>query len=424
MRQINLPSQTDPWGITKTVGHTVSQNKNSLVKYVEFNITGRCQAGCISCMTPKAYADEKIFKSDDDLASEFKLFQLYLTQLKKLGMEFVTIYGREPTLWDKEARPANKYLKKMISWLTDNLGVRVCLATSGISLEKSVLKTLFDHQGILFMKDWGSKESIEKLIKNRGAYTKIQKSWKMVKNLSKQYKKTRVIAEFLYTGINRADLLAFWKNCFKNRFLPFVEVPVIKGSCVKNLKQLKINPKQYVQDIYNLSLLNLSLRYGISKEEAAKACIWQPPYGSVFPSPCDKLTYGKGVFLERNGNLSICCGVDQQLGNLGDSDIKRKLQCNALLKQVRQSYTHLEGFCRICDYSRKFKVCYGCRGNGYTYQTDSQDVFGQDPMCFGKLALDLANKGKLKKFMHQNHINKILNNFRHCEPRRRRGEAI
>jgi len=424
MRQTNSPTRTDPWGSSKTVGHTVSQDKKSLVKYVEFNITGRCQAGCITCMTPKTYTDEKIIKSEDDLAGEFKLFQRYLTRLKKLGMELVTIYGREPTLWDKEAEPANKYLKKMISWLSNNLKVRVCLATSGISLEKSVLKTLFDHQGILFMKDWGSKKSVEKLIKNRSAYAKIQNSWKMVKSLSRQYEKTRVVAEFLYTGINRADLSVFWKNCLKNRFLPFVEIPVIKGLCVKNYKQLKINPEKYIEDIYKLSLLNFSLRYGLSKEEAAKTDLWQPPYGSVFPSPCDKLTYGKGVFLERNGNLTVCCGVDQQLGNLGDPDIKRKLQNNALFKQVRQSYAHLEGFCKACDYSRKLKACYGCRGNGDTYQTSSQGVFGHDPMCFGKLALDLANKGKLKKFMHQNHINKILNNFRHCEPRRRRGEAI
>ena len=344
MKNLKLPTQTTPWGMSKTTGNTVSANKKSLVKYVEFNITGRCQAGCITCPTPLAYSDEKISKSENDLRGEFKLFQLFLTKLKKLGMEFVTIYGREPTLWDKEALQPNKFLKSMISWLSKDLKVRVCLATSGISLEESVLKVLFDNQGVLFMKNWGSKESVEKLIKNKGAYTKIKKSWNMVKKLSKHYKKTRVIAEFLYTGINRVDLLAFWESCFKNGFLPFVEVPVIKGSCAKNYKQLKVNPQRYVTDIYELSLLNLSLRSGLSKEEAAKTNIWQPPYGSVFPSPCDKLTYGKGVFLERNGNLSVCCGVDQHLGNINDQDIKRKLQDNALLKRIRLAYKNLEGF--------------------------------------------------------------------------------
>jgi len=240
----------------------------------------------------------------------------------------------------------------------------------------------------------------------------MQKSWKMVKSLSKQYKKTRVVAEFLYTGINRSDLLMFWENCLKNEFLPFVEVPVIKGSCIKNYQQLKINPEKYVEDIYKLSLLNLSLRYGLSKKEATKTDLWQPPYGSVFPSPCDKLTSGKGVFLERNGNLSVCCGVDQQLGNISDPSIKRKLQNNALLKHVRQAYSNLKGFCQSCDYSRKLRLCYGCRGNGDTYQTGSQGVFGHDPMCFGKLALDLAAKGKLKKFMHQKHIDKIRHYFK------------
>jgi MoaA/NifB/PqqE/SkfB family radical SAM enzyme len=221
-----------------------------------------------------------------------------------------------------------------------------------------------------------------------------------------------VVAEFLYTGINRGDLLAFWEGCFKNGFLPFVEVPVIKGSCAKNYKQLNIRPQRYVRDIYELSLLNLSLRYGLSKKEARQTDIWQPPFGSVFPSPCDKLTYARGVFLERNGNLSVCCGVDKRLGNINDRDIKRKLQNNLLLKRIRLTYENLEGFCGVCDYSRKFHLCYGCRGNGYTYQSSSQGVFGQDPMCFGKIALALAKKGKLKKFMSKNHIQKILDYFK------------
>ena len=413
MRNLGLPSRTAPWGISKTAGDLVSAGKKSLVKYVEFNITGRCQAGCITCPTPLAYPDEKISKTDNDLKREFKLFRLFLTKLKKMGMEFVTIYGREPTLWDKEAKQPNKFLKKMISWLSQDLKVRVCLATSGISLEESVLKVLFDNQGVLFMKDWGSKRSIEKLIKNKGAYLKIRQSWDLVKKLSKRYRKARVVAEFLYTGINRADLLAFWENCLKNGFLPFVEVPVIKGSCAKNYKQLKTSRQRYVRDIYELSLLNLSLRYGLSKKEAAKADIWQPPYGSVFPSPCDKLTYGRGVFLERNGNLSVCCGVDQRLGNINDQDIKRKLQSSSLLKQIRLAYENLEGFCKACDYSRKFRLCYGCRGNGYTYPSKSRGVFGQDPMCFGKIAKDLALNGKLKKFMSKNHIEKIFQYFKH-----------
>lgn len=413
MKRINQPSQAIPWGISKTAGNAVNKaGKQALVKYVEFNITGRCQAGCITCLTPHVYPDEKIFKTTKELIREFKLFQGFFRKLKKLGMEFVTIYGREPTLWDQEADEPNKFLKNMISWLSKDLKVRVCLATSGISLEESVLEVLFDNQGVLFMKDWGSKGSLEKLIKNKEAYPKIRKSWELVKKLSKGYKQARVIAEFLYTGINRRDLLAFWESCFKNGFLPFVEVPVIKGSCAKNYKKLKIRPQEYVRDIYELSLLNLSLRYGLSKTEARQADIWQPPYGSVFPSPCDKLTHAQSVFLERNGTLSVCCGVDKRLGNIADRDIKRKLQDSPLLKRVRLAYDNLKGFCGDCDYSKKFHLCYGCRGNGYTYQSSNPGVFGQDPMCFGEIAKSLAKKGKLQKFMSKQHIEKILQYFK------------
>ncbi|HPT39568.1 MAG TPA: hypothetical protein PL125_05170 [Candidatus Omnitrophota bacterium] len=413
MKKNQLPTRFKPWGISKTAGGTVSKlSKKSPVKYVEFNITGRCQAGCITCPTPRIYPDEKISKTTDDLIREFELFQRYFKTLKKLGMEFVTIYGREPALWDQEAAPPNKFLKNMISWLAQDLGVRVCLAASGITLEESVLKVLFDNQGVLFMKDWGSRPAVEKLIRNQEAYGKIRKSWNLVKKLSRRYKKTRVVAEFLYTGINRADLPAFWKGCLKNGFLPFVEVPVIKGSCAKNYKQLRILPEEYVRDIYELSLLNLSLKYGLSKKQARQSDIWQPPYGSVFPSPCDKLTYAKGVFLERDGNLSACCGVDKRLGNINDQDIRRKLKNNFLLKRIRLAYEHLKGACGACDYSRKFQLCYGCRGNGYTYPDSHQGVFAHDPMCFGKIAHGLAVKGSLKKFMSKQHIQKILEYFK------------
>ncbi len=412
MSQLPLPCRTNPWGIIKTVGQAVTPGKQSLVKYVEFNITGRCQAGCITCPTPLAYPDEKITKSIEDLESEFENFQSYLIKLKKWGMEFVTLYGREPLLWDQEAAEPNKFLKKMISWLSRDLKVRVCLATSGITLDASILKVLFEHQGVLFMKDWGSKRSVEKLIRQRGAYQRIRRSWKSVKRLSRDYKKARVIAEFLYTGINRRDLLVFWKNCFKNGFLPFVEVPVIKGNCVNNYKQLQIDPERYVKDIYELSLLNLSLRYGLSKSEARQTDLWQPPYGSVFPSPCDKLTKAKGLFLERDGNLSVCCGVQKRLGNINDQNIKMKLQNSALLKRARLAYENLEGFCAACDYSKEFRLCYGCRGNGNTYPGKAKGVFAQDPMCFGRRAQALAKEGKLKKIMGKNHADKVLRYFK------------
>lgn len=406
-----LPTKIAPWGISKTLGDVISSKKESIVKYVEFNITGRCQVGCITCPSTLTYPDEKIHKKTRDLVYEFKLFQSYFTKLKKLGLEFVTIYGREPTLWDKEADEPNKFLQDMISWLNNELKVKVCLATSGIGLRESVLKVLFDNEGVLFMKDWGSKKSVEKLIKSKDAYLKMQKSWKLVKSLKKRYKKTRVVAEFLYTGINRGDLTLFWERCLKNGILPFVEVPIIKGRCADNFKELKIKPEVYVRDIYELSLLNLSLLYGLTKEEVRHTNIWQPPYGSVFPSPCNKLTHAQGLFLERNGNLSACCGVSTLLGNINDKDIKKRLQDNFLLSRLRNTYDNLQGFCGSCDYSRGLHVCYGCRGNADTYQSSNRGVFGEDVMCFGKVALKLAAEGKLAKFMSKNHIDKIREYF-------------
>ena len=41
-----LPTREKPWGILqRTVGSILSSNSESLVKYVEFNLTGRCNGG-------------------------------------------------------------------------------------------------------------------------------------------------------------------------------------------------------------------------------------------------------------------------------------------------------------------------------------------------------------------------------------------
>ena len=410
----SLPTQKTPWGILqKSVGNLVDNNYNSLVNYVEFNITGRCEGGCITCPTIEKYEDEKTKKTTEDLAQELERFKQMLIKLEGFGMNVLSLYGREPTLWDKEAITTigkkNYFLKELINWSSRDLSVKICLLSSGLELNESLLRNLFDNKGILFMKNWGSKEAFDTLMKHKNAYQKNQESWNLVKKIRKEYNKTRVIAEFLYTGVNRKDLLVFWKNCIKNDILPFVEVPTIIGACIKSYDSLKIDLERYVQDIYELSLLNISLLYNLDPKEVKECDFWYPPYGSVFPMQCNKLTNAKSIFLERNGDLSICSGVPIKIGNINDLDIKKILSNSAMVSKIRQSYQNLNGWCARCKYSSKMNICYGCRGNAYTYG-DKQSAFAQDPMCFGKVALNLGEK-KLSKFMSEPHINKLKECF-------------
>lgn len=409
-----LPSQKNPWGfIQKSVGNLVDNNSNSHVNYVEFNLTGRCEGGCITCPTIEKYRDEKAIKTKQDLTNELENFKQMLTKLKSLGMNVLSLYGREPVLWDKEAIETNSeknyFLKDLINWASNDLSVKVCLLSSGLDLDVSLLKNLFDKNGILFMKNWGSKKSYDILMKHKNAYEKNQKSWELVKKTRKEYDKTRVIAEFLYTGINRKDLLEFWEKCLKDNILPFVEVPTIRGDCIKTYGSLKIDLEDYIKDIYELSLLNISLLYNIDLEEVKKCDFWYPPYGSVFPMQCNKLTKGKGIFLDRNGDISICSGLPIKIGNINDLDIKEKLSNSKVISNTRQIYTNLKGWCKNCKYSNEMNTCYGCRGNAYTYD-GQQSAFSQDPMCFGKVALKLGEK-KLRKFMSDLHTKKLNEYF-------------
>jgi MoaA/NifB/PqqE/SkfB family radical SAM enzyme len=410
MKANSRPTRITPWGVFSSVGSAVSSDNCAIVKYAEFNITGRCQARCLTCPTTKAYPDEKGIKTVADLKTELARFKKMLRKMKALGLKLLTIYGREPVLWDREAGPTNSFLRELISWSRQKLNVRVCLATSGIKLNEPVLRTLFDNSGILVMKDWGNEKSVTKLM-GGNYYKLIQASWNLVNKIKVDYTKTRIIAEFLYTGLNREDLLPFWKRCLKNNIIPFVETPVISGNCVKNYSFLKIKPEQFTKDIYNLSILNLSRLCNLSDQEARVSEFWQPPYGSVFPMACDKLTKGKNIFLERDGNLSICSGVSRSVGNIKDKNIKDNLRNSILLNRVRKSYRNLKGFCGKCEYSFKLEACYGCRGNGYSYKSSTQGIFGEDLMCFGRIAVTLG-KPKLRKFMCENHAEKIMRYFK------------
>ena len=97
---------------------------------------------------------------------------------------------------------------------------------------------------------------------------------------------------------------------------------------------MEIKKEEYVKDIYELSLLNISLLYNIDFKETKDSDLWHSPYGSVFPMQCNKLTVAKSMFLERNGDLTICSGVPINIGNINDADIKVKIsnECNKIKK--------------------------------------------------------------------------------------------
>jgi MoaA/NifB/PqqE/SkfB family radical SAM enzyme len=260
------------------------------------------------------------------------------------------------------------------------------------------------------MKNWGSKESFDILMKHKNAYRKNRDSWNLVREVRKDYDKTRVLAEFLYTGINRGDLLDFWRNCIADDILPFVEVPTIRGACKESYESLKINLEDYVRDIYELSLLNISLLYEMDLEKVRNSEFWYPPYGSVFPLPCDKLTKAKSIFLERNGDISVCSGVPLHIGNINDEKIGEELKTSHLLLNVREVYRNLTGRCASCLFSQKLNICYGCRGNAFTHNSEKSSIFGEDPMCFVNVAINLG-KEKLSRFMSKCHIQRLFEVF-------------
>ena len=402
MKDIPLPTREHPWGFRHRLADAVDPDPTALFSYVELNLTGRCDGGCITCMTPTGYAAEKELKSPADLTDELERFKAMTLRLKTMGLKLMTLYGREPTLWDREAGTANAFLVEFIRWLSEDAEVRVCLCTAGIHLKRPVVETLFEHKGILFMKNWGGAEAVSQLMKKKDAHARMRESWALVEDCRGGYDRTHVVAEFLYTGINRADLQSFWLECLAKDIQPFVEVPVIQGACVETFRKLAIEPGQYVRDIYDLSILHLGVSTGMEPDVVRESAAWYPPYGSVFPMPCEKLCLGY-AFLERTGELRLCCGVPRVVGHLDDDDLEERLRN---LSPRQALYRRLEGPCGQCVYSREMGRCYGCRGNAVSYNSPTRGFLGEDPMCFGLQALRLGRE-ELMTFMSGVHVDRL-----------------
>ena len=397
----DVPTRADPWGLARTPA--VPPPGNAPLAYAELVLTGRCAGGCLTCLTPSAAAGEPARKTEADLELESAAFRHILRRLQAFGVRLVTFYGREPLEWDREA--SSRFLAGLIAYAHDELGLRVCLATSGLWPLDAVLPPLFAGGGILFMKNWGSPASVAALMAAPRAAERTQAAWDQALRLRAGHARARLIAEFLYTRLNRADLLPFWEWAWRHDVRPFIETPVLAGHARARADTLVASDADYVADLYALSLLNLQLRYGLSPDAARTSDLWQPPFGSLFPSPCDKLTAGRGVFVERDGTLYVCCGVPVRLGHVDDADLPRALTGHPVLQRIRDAYTHLGGACGACAYSRSLSVCYGCRGHAMTWGS-APEPLGEDPGCFLLAAARLGPE-RLSRFLSAPHLRRL-----------------
>lgn len=414
MIESNTISFEHPWGHSTSLGKFLDRwDDNGPVKYVEIQLTNRCSLNCYSCPNRKRNGQASSVKKNQDIESELKKIIEYIEILKECGLKMVTIYGQEPLEWDKEFSNSKNaedhlFLRRLITAVQERQ-ILVCLATSGTELSLSFLEFLFENQVVLFMKYWGSKNSYERMIPY-GAYwyERILRSLSYIDQAHNKYPEARIIAEFLYCDQTANDLHFFWQEARLRNFKPFVETPVMKNTH----NRITLTPQRYVTDLYTLSIYEQSRLLGVSIKDFKESEDWKPPYGSVFPFPCDKLTRGKGLFLYHNGDIGICCGTNIILGNLNNYADCMRLKNDNFLKKVHSLYEHLDTTeCGNCFYSKNLKVCYGCRGKATGMTADKNKYFnGIDPHCFGRVALSLPNDA-LQNIMSKPHIEIIKNCF-------------
>lgn len=400
-----------PWGFEHRVSQVCNLDAHELIHYVELNLTGRCDARCITCPAPRYYSQEALHKDESELTRDYDRIIHLLRILRKHGARFLCLYGREPTLWDRESEQygleANHFLMRLIEAANDDLGMRICLATSGLHLRENVLHTLFRRNGILFMKRWGSAGSVARLMSHTEAHGRMEAAWQLAFYVRSRYVKTTIIAEFLYTKANRHDLINYWDWCLLNHVIPMVETPLMLEDAASNVESISVPIEMYVADMYNLSVHHYAKARGCTEAEVRESDDWYPPYGSKFPIVCDKMTCGKGIFVERNGDVRLCNGMPEVIGNLYRDD-PEDLFKSPRVAAMRALPNGLWGKCARCFYSDR-KLCYGCRGNAATRYSE-RGLFASDPLCFGIAASGLS-ADTLASVTSPVHAEKIISLF-------------
>ena len=100
----------------------------------------------------------------EDVVNSYKMAQYQYKYYFDFSKRFIDFHEITSTQVKFEVFPNTSYSKRLIDWISSDLSVRVCLLSSGLDLDESLLRVLFDNRGILYMKNWGSEKSFNQLM--------------------------------------------------------------------------------------------------------------------------------------------------------------------------------------------------------------------------------------------------------------------
>ncbi|MBU0459782.1 MAG: radical SAM protein [Nanoarchaeota archaeon] len=315
-----------------------------MVKYIVFEITGKCNLRCKYCYNSK-YNPTQITSEELSTSNIKKI----LNEAKKMGFELAAFSGGEP------------FLRKDLMDLVENSPIPVSILTNGEILTNrhiDKLKTFKHFKELRFSLDGFKSHDIVR--KNSHYQTVIDRIiYALSLNLN-------VSVNTMITKDSISELPNLYE-LIKEKFSDIMwrlDVPIMAGRCVEMSKEVVLDDQDLFPELKKLieNYLKDKPKFrliisNIFKSNLSKTGFYEH---SLSEHPCD---YALGSLTVRpNGDVSFCPSLGITFGNLKTSSIDEIMKNKQYLDFINMKIKDVAE-CKNCKY---LLICgTGCRADAY-----------------------------------------------------------
>lgn len=351
-----------------------------MVKYIVFEITGRCNLRCKYCYNSK-YNSREFFTKE---LSTQKIESI-LREAKEMGFELAAFSGGEP------------FLRKDLMGIIKKSPLPVSILTNGELINKEQIKELKEvsnFRELRFSLD-GFRSHDE--VRVNSNHQKIIDKIKFASSL-----KLNVSINTMVTRLNVNELLDLYRFIKENACCQMwrLDVPILSGRCKQFAKEVVLDDSNLFQELKKLIAIYIQERpkfrmiiSNIFKSSLVDRGFYEH---TLTEHPCD---YALGSLTVRpNGDVSFCPSLILIFGNVNDSSLRKIMKNKNYLDFVNLKIQDIKK-CSDCKY---LYICgTGCRADAYELE---QGIKGRDPSAcshfnhFEKYILPILSKELNQEF--------------------------
>ncbi|MBU0471662.1 MAG: radical SAM protein [Nanoarchaeota archaeon] len=326
-----------------------------MVKYIVFEITGKCNLKCKYCYNSKYNTKE--FQNTE--LSKEKVLEI-LNEAKNLGFELSAFSGGEP------------FIREDLMEIVEKSPLPVSILTNGELITEEQMKVLSKLKHIKELRFSLDGFDSHNKVRVNSDYKRVLEKIKIAKKLN-----IYTSINTLITSFNIDEIIKLYE-LIKNNFYGVMwrlDVPIISGRCVSNKDNLSVNKDKLFKKLKELILLYMKEKpkLKIIIADIFKSSLVTKGFykHTLKEHPCD---YALGsVTVRPNGDISFCPSLGIAFGNVKDKTLKEAMNGKEF-KQFRKMKIEDVKPCQKCKY---LYICgTGCRADAYTLD---QDLEGKDP---------------------------------------------